>query len=134
MADKSERRPQDSPRVTAPRAAEAGELVFKPFVDIFENDREIILIADMPGVAAEDMTVEWRDGQLTIAGRVRPWENAEESDILVEFEMGRYVRRFALPEAIDHDRIEARTTDGALRLVLPKPERALPRSIPVQTG
>ena len=53
---------------------------------------------------------------------------------VVEFEIGRYVRRFTLPEAIDHDRIEARTTDGALRLVLPKPERALPRSIIMKTG
>ena len=41
MADKSERRPQDSARVTAPRAAEAGALVFKPFVDIFENEKGI---------------------------------------------------------------------------------------------
>jgi HSP20 family molecular chaperone IbpA len=118
----------------ASRKATPRELVFKPFVDIFETEKALTLIADMPGVAATDMAVEWRDGRLAIEGRVRPWEGAEESDILVEFEIGRYRREFALPKAVDHDRIDAHCADGTLRLTLPKQETMLPRSINVKTG
>jgi HSP20 family protein len=64
----------------------------------------------------------------------RPWEDAEESGILIEFETGRDTRRFALPKAVDHDRIAAQCTDGALRLTLPKLEKANPRHIAVRTG
>jgi len=134
MAGKNTILNQGRSMTAAPAAAEARSLVFKPFVDIFEDDREITLIADMPGVAADDMTVELRNGLLAIAGGVRPWEGAEESDIRVEFEIGRYVRRFKLPEAVDHDRIEAHCSDGSLRLTLPKREKALPRNITVRTG
>ena len=134
MAGKNEILNLGNPVTAAPAAAEARSLVFKPFVDIFEDDREITLIADMPGVAADDMTVELRNGLLTIAGGVRPWESADESDILVEFEIGRYERRFKLPEAVDHGRIEAHCSEGSLRLTLPKLEKALPRNIAVKTG
>jgi len=134
MAARKELQTQENAAVPAPRTAERRKLVFKPFVDIFENDAEITLVADMPGVAAEDMTIELQDGLLTIAGPVRPWENAEEADILIEFEIGRYMRRFALPEAVDHDRIAAQFADGALRLTLPKLEKAKPRHINIKTG
>jgi HSP20 family molecular chaperone IbpA len=134
MTEKNKILKQDKSVITSPPAAETRSLVFKPFVDIFEDDREITLIADMPGVAAGDMTVELRNGLLTIEGGLRPWENAEESDIQVEFEIGRYARCFRLPEAVDHNRIEAHCRNGSLRLTLPKPEKALPRSIAVKTG
>jgi HSP20 family molecular chaperone IbpA len=134
MAAKKETHAGEKSVVVAPPSEQARELVFKPSVDIFENEREIILVADMPGVAADDMTIEFHNGLLTIAGNVRPWENAEESDILVEFEIGRYARRFRLPEAVDHEKIDARYTDGALRLTLPKLESSLPRNIEVKVG
>lgn len=134
MTDKKEKHAGKKSVFAAPPSEERRELVFKPSVDIFENEREIILIADMPGVSADDMTIEFHNGLLTIAGRVRPWENAEESDILVEFEIGRYARRFRLPEAADHEKIDAHYTDGTLRLTLPKLEKSLPRSIAVKVG
>ena len=134
MAERNQIQNRSYSAVAVSPTEEARSLVFKPFVDIFENDREITLIADMPGVVPDDMTVELQDGVLRIGGRARPRENAEESDILVEFEIGRFARRFTLPEAVDHDRIEAQYTDGSLRLILPKLEKALPRNIAVKTG
>jgi len=134
MAERKELQKQENAAAAAPRTAERRDLVFKPFVDIFENDAEITLVADMPGVAAEDMTIELQDGLLTIAGPLRPWENAEETDILIEFEIGRYLRRFDLPKAVDHDRIAAQCTDGVLRLTLPKLEQLKPRTIKIKIG
>ena len=59
-------------------------LVFTPAVDIFETDQQITILADMPGVATEDISIDLREGVLTIAGEVKPWEKADEKDVLIE--------------------------------------------------
>jgi HSP20 family molecular chaperone IbpA len=122
------------PQMATAPSHETPELVFKPAVDIAESDRDIILIVDIPGVATDSITVNLQDDLLTISGSVRPWEGAEESDILVEFEIGRYFRQFTLPNAVDRDKIDAHCADGTLRLVLPKADKAWPRQIAVKTG
>ena len=65
-------------------------------MDIFITDSEITLLADMPGVTADDVTIDQRDGVLTLSGDVKPWEGSEESDVLVEFEIGKHYRQFTL--------------------------------------
>lgn len=109
-------------------------LVFTPQVDIFETGRDITLLVDMPGVAKDSISIDLRDGVLTLIGDVRPWEGPEESDILVEFEIGKYYRQFTLTDVIDQDNLDAVLKDGVLRLTLPKTQRAVPRQIPVSTG
>lgn len=109
-------------------------LVFTPAVDIFETEREITLLADMPGVAADDIAIDLRDGVLTLTGEVRPWEGPDEADVLVEFDIGKYYRQFTLSEAIDQAKIEARLEEGVLRLVMPKAEKAMPRKIAVSAS
>ena len=109
-------------------------LVFTPSVDIFETDQQITLLADMPGVATEDISIDLREGVLTIAGEVKPWKKSDEEDILAEFEIGKYYRQFALSEAIDQNNIDAQLNDGVLKLALPKAAKAQPRKIAVTTG
>lgn len=109
-------------------------LVFTPMVDIFETEREITLLADMPGVTPEDITIDLRDGILTLTGEVKPWEKPDESDVFIEFEIGKYHRQFTLSEVIDQTKIEAVITDGVLRLSLPKAEKAIPRRISVKAA
>jgi HSP20 family molecular chaperone IbpA len=109
-------------------------LVFTPPVDIFETDREITVLADMPGVSADGIKIDLQNDVLTISGDVKPWEDAGESDVLVEFEIGKYYRQFTLSEIIDQNKIEAGLENGVLRLNLPKSEKALPRQIAVKTG
>lgn len=109
-------------------------LVFTPAVDIYENDNEIIVLADMPGVVTDDIAIDLKDGILTLTGDVKPWENDDESDVLVEFEIGKYYRQFTLSEAIYQDKIEASFTDGVLKLTLPKVAKAIPRKITINNG
>lgn len=109
-------------------------LVFTPDVDIFESDTALKLLADMPGVAADGVTIDLDDGVLTITGEVKPWEDSDETDVMVEFEIGKYYRQFTLSEMIDQDRIEAKLENGVLRLTLPKAEKAKPRKITVNAG
>ena len=109
-------------------------VVFTPEVDIFENDQEITLLADMPGVAPEDVTIDLEEGVLSISGIVKPLAEKEESDVLIEFEIGRYYRRFTLSDVIDQSKINASLKNGVLRLTLPKAAKAIPRQIEVIAG
>jgi HSP20 family molecular chaperone IbpA len=109
-------------------------LVFTPEVDIFETDRDITLLANMPGVAADDIAINLDNGVLTISGDVKPWESAEEQDVLVEFEIGQYYRQFTLSDTVDQGKIEAKVENGVLRLVLPKAEKAMPKKIAVNVS
>ena len=109
-------------------------LVFTPAVDIFETEKEITLLADMPGVRADDLTIDLRDNTLTLTADTAPVENAEEDEILVEYESGKYYRQFTLGEIINQEEIDAKLNDGVLRLTLPKVEKATPKKIAVKTG
>lgn len=118
---------------TAPEQTRTGA-VYSPSVDIFEDDSRITLLADMPGVQADDLKIDLRDNVLTLSGRGKTSEASGETSILREYETGTFFRQFTLSEAIDQPRIDAKLTDGVLRLELPKVERARARQIAVKTA
>jgi HSP20 family protein len=134
MAESKELQVKEKNEVAAPAEQTRSGPVFTPAVDIFETDREIILLADIPGVTADGVKIDLQDGVLSLSGDPKPWEGAEESDVLVEFEIGRYFRQFALSDAIDQEKINAKLEDGVLRLILPKAQNAVPRQITVTAG
>ena len=108
--------------------------VYRPAVDILETADRITVLADMPGVRAEDLKVDLREGVLTLSAQVTPPEGQRETAVLRELPWGGYFRQFTLSDAIDQSRIEAGLVDGVLRLDLPKAERAKPRQIAVKAG
>ena len=134
MADAKELQVREKQEVAPPAEQTRPGLVFRPDVDIFETDSAIVLLADMPGVAADSVTIDLRDDVLTLTGDVRPWDGGDESDILVEFEIGKYHRHFTLSDAIDQENIDAVMQDGVLRLTLPKVQKAKPRQITVKSA
>ena len=125
---------KDKMQVTTPAEQTMPGIVFTPAVDIFETDKEITLLADIPGVEAKNLNIDLRDNTLTITGVIEPVEGADEEDILVEYEIGTYYRQFTLSEVIDQSKIDAQLNDGVLRLHLPKVEKATPRKITVKAG
>jgi HSP20 family protein len=108
--------------------------VYSPAVDIFETDDRIALLADMPGVKAKDLKIDLRDNVLTLSGRIEVTPSDKEVSVLSEYESGTYFRQFTLSEMIDQAKIDAKLTDGVLRLELPKAERAKPRQITVKAS
>lgn len=108
--------------------------VFAPEVDIFETETGLVLLADMPGVAAGDLRVHLENDVLTIEGEAAPPEGGEEAEVLREYYTGRYRRQFTLSDTIDQAKIEARLKDGVMELTLPKAAKAQPRKITVQAG
>jgi HSP20 family protein len=118
---------------TAPEQTHTGP-VYTPPVDIFESEDRISLLADMPGVKAADLKIDLRDNVLTLSGHVVSPESATETPVLREYAAGSYFRQFTLSEHIDQGKIDAKLTDGVLRLELPKVERAKPRQIAVKAS
>lgn len=117
---------------------EAGEFTyegdyFSPAVDIFDTEKELVLLADMPGVSAEHVEVDLRNDTLTIIGKV-PVEPQKGEILLAEYQTGNYFRTFRLTEIVDRTKISASMADGVLKLVLPKVEKAIPRKIPITAG
>jgi HSP20 family protein len=134
MADSKELQVKEKQEVTSPAEQTRPGVVFTPNVDIFEDDQQITLLADMPGVTPGDVSIDLNDNVLSISGEVKPFEGGNESDVLIEFEIGRYYRQFTLSEVIDQSKIEAKHENGVLRLALPKAEKAIPRQITVTAG
>jgi HSP20 family protein len=101
-----------------------------PYVDIFENDDEILLFTDMPGVTKKDVVINIDNGKLTLSGLreisqrgAATWE---------EFGDVEYQRTFSVPQTIDIDKVNAELKEGVLRLHLPKSAAAKPRQISVK--
>jgi HSP20 family protein len=107
--------------------------VYVPAVDIYESADNLTLVADMPGVAPENITIDIKDNQLSLRGTVSP-ENEKEQIILQEYGVGDFYREFTLGKAIDQSKIEATMKDGVLVVTLPKAEAVKPRKIAVKTG
>lgn len=108
--------------------------VFTPDVDIFETENDIILLADMPGAKAENLTIDLRDNVLTLSGYSDDEENEGTSVLISEYEVGKYYRKFNITEVVAQDKIDAQMSDGVLRLTLPKVEKAKPRQIRVRSA
>jgi len=104
--------------------------MFSPVVDIWETDEGLQLVADLPGVAPEDLMVDLSGGALTISGRVTP-PPAERKAILTEYEIGHFYRQFSLSEGLDQGGITANLKDGVLKLTLPRLAPAQPRKIDI---
>jgi HSP20 family protein len=106
---------------------------FVPAVDIFESEEGITVIADMPGVTAQGLSVDLKDNILTIHGEAKSTEKGR-NIIYQEYQVGNYLRNFSLSDVIDQAKIKARLKDGVLTLELPKAEKAKPKQIEIIAG
>jgi len=109
-------------------------LTFTPDGDIFETETNITILAEMPGVKADDLSIDLRENVLTLEGDVENQTKPDEVEIIKEYRTGKYYRQFSLSELIDQSKIDAELKDGVLRLTLPKAEAAQPRKISVRNG
>jgi HSP20 family molecular chaperone IbpA len=105
--------------------------VIAPLCDILENDDEFLVLADMPGVAPNDVAIEFKNGELSL--------RAPRKGAGVDLFSGRktsyeYERRFRVPAGVVGDKIDAALKNGVLTLRLPKEEARKPRQIPVKAA
>ncbi|MBF0435539.1 MAG: Hsp20/alpha crystallin family protein [Magnetococcales bacterium] len=102
-------------------------------VDIREDENQIILKADVPGMEQKDIRVNVDNGLLTISGERRFDDEAHKDNYQrVERPFGRFSRTFQLTNTTDIAKIQASYKNGVLEVTLPKLEEAKPRAIQVQ--
>jgi HSP20 family protein len=104
-----------------------------PAVDIFETPEAIVLKAELPGITAQDISVEVKDNILTLKGEKKlEKETKEENYHRMERSFGSFQRAFTLPGTVQQEEATARFKDGILEIALPKVEEARPRKIKVE--
>ncbi|MFZ5547189.1 MAG: Hsp20/alpha crystallin family protein [Pseudomonadota bacterium] len=113
-------------------ARESDTRALLPRVDVYEDERGITLLADLPGVPREQLEIKVDGETLTIEGALSPAMPAGLQPAYVEVRVPRYRRAFTLSRELDSARIEANLKDGVLNLRIPKQEHAQPRRISVQ--
>ena len=120
---------------SAESQANAGpRLLFNPPIDIYETPDGLVLYADLPGVTAEGLDLQVQDNKLTLFGRISRTDAMPNSVIHQEYQLGDFLRSFILSDEVDHERIQAKLTNGVLRVDLPRAARAKPRRIEVSPG
>jgi HSP20 family protein len=103
-----------------------------PAVDIYEQDGNIVLKAELPGIDPKDVDVRVENNILTLRGeRKLDNEVKRESYHRVERSYGTFIRSFTLPNMIDTEKIKAEYKDGVLRMILPKKDEAKPKQISI---
>jgi HSP20 family protein len=121
----------ESPRQREENASLLGQWI--PPVDVVEEGDTIRLVAELPGVKAEDVKISLENNVLTVQGEKKR-EEAQEDDKAYRFERayGMFERSFTLPATIDANKIVAKFDAGLLTVLLPKVEAAKPRHITVK--
>jgi HSP20 family protein len=104
-----------------------------PAFDIYENDKNYVLKAEIPGINPKELDVSLTDGLLTVKGEKRK-ESEERGETYhrIERRYGAFERSFHVPDSIQADRVGAEYRDGILTLTLPKVERRRVRQIDVK--
>jgi HSP20 family protein len=105
---------------------------FSPVVDITENDNDIIVRAEIPGMEQKDLDVNLAGDVLTIKGEKKAeHEEKGENFHRIERSYGSFSRTFALPCEVQEDKVEASYKNGILSLKLPKSETCKKESVKI---
>ena len=97
-----------------------------PSIDVRETETDIVVEAELPGMAEEDVDVTISNGTLTIKGEKKSEREEKEDDYhLTERSYGRFQRSFRVPETVDEDKIEAKLEKGVLHVTLGKRPEAV---------
>ena len=106
-----------------------------PAVNVWQSDEAVAITAELPGVDPADIDIHVKDNVLTLSGeRKAPdlpegarWHRNERG-------FGRFARSVRLPFVAAEDKVEARMTDGVLRIVVGRPEEDKPKKIAIKAA
>jgi HSP20 family protein len=105
---------------------------WNPKVDIYEEEDQIVVTAELPGVDKKDIEVDVRDGVLTLKGeRSADNEVKEKNYYRKERSFGKFERSFKLQRDVDPGKITADYKDGILKVSIPRPDEVKPKQITV---
>jgi HSP20 family molecular chaperone IbpA len=102
-----------------------------PRVDVFENQDEFLLLAELPGVKSDNLHISFHDQQLTLEG-LQNTKNQEDGAVGLEFQLHDFRRTFQIQQRIDVDKIEAKLEQGVATIRLPKAPETKARTIQIK--
>jgi len=102
---------------------------FIPATDIFETDKALVVVMEMPGVGRDDIDIRVEKGVLSVEGHIDFSKYEKLTPVYTEYDVGHFSRSFSLSNEIDQAGISARVVDGVLTLTLPKAAESAPRRI-----
>ena len=107
-----------------------------PAVDMYQTDNDVVIKAALPGIKAEEVQINVTGELLTIKGEVKQNEEADgngKAYHLREQRWGMFERSISLPAEVNADKAKADFENGVLTVMLPKAEKAKPKSITIKT-
>jgi HSP20 family protein len=108
---------------------------FAPPVDVYEDEHNITLKIEVPGIEEKDIDVRLQNNTLTVHGeRKFEKEEKEENYRRVERQYGSFTRSFTLPNTVDSETVSASYDKGILKIKLAKKAEAKPKQIKVSVG
>ncbi len=113
--------------------AEGTRSTWAPPIDIYETQDAYKVVAELPGFGPNDVDVTVNEGQLSILGERKFYDEvSEESFHRVERRFGAFQRIVSLPQQVQADKVEAGFDKGVLTVSIPKAEQAKPRRIEIK--
>jgi HSP20 family protein len=108
---------------------------FVPEVDVYEDDKKVILKLEVPGIEEKDLDVRVENHTLTVKGE-RKFEKDEKEENFhrIERRYGSFYRAFTLPSTVDTENVDAKYEAGVLKLELQKKPEAQPKQLKVNVG
>lgn len=111
-----------------------GQRSYAPTIDLAENNDEVMIRAEIPGIDPQELEVTVSGGQLVLAGEKRDISESSGQDFYhVESRFGRFRREIPLSQAVDPEGVEADYANGVLTIRLKKIPAAAPKRIDVKT-
>jgi HSP20 family protein len=108
---------------------------FAPPVDIYEDEHNIVLKLEVPGIDEKDIDVRIEENTLTVHGERKIEKEEKEANFLrVERQYGSFTRSFTLPSSVDSGQVSADYNKGVLKIKLAKKAEAKPKQIKVNVG
>ena len=106
-----------------------------PPVDVFEQNDQLVIRAEVPGVSKDDLDVRIENGVLTLHGeRKRETDVNEDNAFRLERTHGAFTRSFSLPRTVDATKVTAGYRDGILEVRVPKSEAAKPKRVEIEAA
>lgn len=116
-----------------PALSDGVQADWAPRAAIHEDDQQLVLELDVPGIKQEDLEIRVEKGQLLVRGERKP-AAAMENYRRVEHRYGTFTRAFSLPEFVNPEGVTAELKNGVLAIALPKRDETKPRTVTVRVN
>lgn len=104
-----------------------------PLINLYDDKDSLVLLAELPGVTKDSVSINLHENTLTISGQRRVERQRNAEVLRVEQPEGEFEKVIRLPVRVKDVGIEATYEDGMLRIILPKSEEAKPKRIAIES-